>query len=280
MTTFANSKKGEERMDIKTVIIGGKEIRYSDQGNGRPIVLLHGFIERIEIWNRMSEMLSESNRVVCIELPGHGESELIDEVQTMEKVANHIHVLIGQLGLKNYVMIGHSMGGYISLAYAEQYEHELAGVGLFHSNATADSEEKKLGRERSIEIIQRDKAGFIFNFIPNLFAEINQSIFAKEIDALQQGAKDMTTEALVASLKGMALRTDKIVFLFSTPLPVMFILGKEDTHSPVSEVMAQTLLPKHSEVLILADCAHMGYLEKTVETARFIQSFASHVSKI
>lgn len=267
-------------MEIRTATIGGKKIRYSDQGNGQPIVLLHGFVERIEIWDWMSETLSGNNRVVCIELPGHGESEVIDEVQTMEKMANHIHVLISQLELKNYVLIGHSMGGYIALAYAEQYEQELAGVGLFHSNATADSEEKKLGRDRSVDIIQRDKAGFIFNFIPNLFAESNRPRLAKEIEKLQQGAKDLTKEALVACLKGMAQRTDKIVFLFTTTLPLMFILGKEDTHSLVNEVMAQTLLPKHSEVLILGDCAHMGYLEKPSETAAFIRSFASHVSKI
>jgi pimeloyl-ACP methyl ester carboxylesterase len=267
-------------VDIKTVTIGDKKIRYSDQGNGQPIVLLHGFVERIEIWDWMSETLSESNRVVCIELPGHGESEVIDEVQTMEKMANHIHILIRQLELENYVLIGHSMGGYISLAYAELYEHELAGVGLFHSNATADSEEKKMGRGRAVEIIQRDKSGFIFSFIPNLFAEINQPILSNEIEKLQQGAKDMTKEALVACIKGMALRTDKIVFLSSTPLPVMFILGKEDLHSPVNEVMTQTLLPKHSEVLILGDCAHMGYLEKPSETVKFIQSFASHLSSI
>jgi pimeloyl-ACP methyl ester carboxylesterase len=267
-------------MEIKTVTIGGKKIRYSDRGQGMPIVLLHGFIERVEIWEWMSATLSENNRVVCIELPGHGGSECIAEVQTMEAMANHIHVLIDRLELKNYVMIGHSMGGYIALAYAEQYEHELAGVGLFHSNATADSEEKKIGRERSVEIIQRDKAGFIFNFIPNLFAECNRPGLANDIENLQQGAKDITKEALVACLKGMALRTDKIVFLFSTSLPVMFILGKEDSHSPVNEVMAQTLLPKHSEVLILGDCAHMGYLEKPAETAAFIRSFATHVSKI
>lgn len=267
-------------MIIKTATIGGKKIRYSIEGTGMPIVLLHGFIERIEIWETMSQVLSKTNQVVCIELPGHGESEVIDDVQTMEKMANHIHVLISQLELKNYVMIGHSMGGYIALAYAEQYEQELAGVGLFHSNATADSEEKKRGRERSVEIIQQDKGGFIFNFIPNLFAEINQLSLANEIQFLQHGAKNMTKEALVACMRGMALRTDKIVFLFSTPLPVMFILGKEDSHSPVNEVMAQTLLPKHSEVLILSDCGHMGYLEKPSETTQFIQSFASHVSKV
>lgn len=270
----------KKAMEIKTSVIGGKKIRYSDEGVGRNLVLLHGFIERIEIWEDFSNQLSAINRVVCIELPGHGESELVDEVQTMEKMANHIHVLIEKLGLKNYGLVGHSMGGYLALAYAEQYEDELAGLGLFHSNILSDSDDQKRDRERAISVIERDKSGYIFNFIPNLFAPCNQQRLAFDIEKLQQGASGMSKEALISCLRGMSLRTDKVSFFYNTDLPIMMILGKEDSRSPVQSGMAQALIPKHAEVLILGDCGHMGYLEKPAETVQFIQSFLNHCTGV
>lgn len=263
-------------MQIQSTIIQEKNIRYSIEGEGDTIVLLHGFIERIEIWEEFSSELSKTNKVVCIELPGHGDSDVIDEIQTMEKIAGFIHQLILQIEITNYVMIGHSMGGYIALAYAEEYEDELCGVGLFHSNALADSDDAKNDRERAVEIIKQDKDGFIFNFIPKLFAECNEEGLLDKIKWLQSGAKKMSKESLISCIKGMSLRSDKITFLLSTNLPMMFILGKEDIRIPLNSVVAQSMLPKHSETLILGDCGHMGYLEKPIETLNFIRSFTKN----
>ncbi len=267
----------KSKMNITTATIGGKKIRYSDQGIGSAIVLLHGFVERIEIWEAMSEELSDSNRVVCVELPGHGLSEMISETQTMEMMANHIRVLLNQLEVTDFVMIGHSMGGYIALAYATQYPTELKGVGLFHSQALADSDQARKGRERAIEIVQQDRDGFIFNFIPDLFAESNREMCNEQIKWLQKGAKSMSKEAIISCLKGMALRSDKLDFLVTTHLPVMFIFGKEDGRVSINSVLAQTLLPKHAEILILGDCGHMGYIEMADETTRFIHSFVANL---
>ena len=267
----------KSKMNITTATIGGKKIRYSDQGMGSAIVLLHGFIERIEIWEAMSEELSDSNRVVCVELPGHGLSEMISDVQTMEMMANHIHVLLKQINVTDLVMIGHSMGGYITLAYATQYPSELRGIGLFHSQALADSDQARKGRERAIEIVQQDRDGFIFNFIPDLFAESNREMCHEQIKWLQKGAKSMTKESIISCLKGMAIRSDKLDLLVTTHLPVMFILGKEDARVPINSVLAQTLLPNHSEILILGECGHMGYIEMADETTRFIHSFVANL---
>jgi pimeloyl-ACP methyl ester carboxylesterase len=265
-------------MHIQTIEIQGKKIRYSTQGVGKTVILLHGFIERIEIWEDLCFILSKSCNVVCIELPGHGESDNINEIQTMELMAEHIHELIVKIGIEKYALIGHSMGGYVALAYAEKFSDEIMGIGLFHSNALADSEEAKIGRERAIDIINKDRDGYIFNFIPNLFAECNRTLYSEKIKWLQQGAKNMSKEALVACLKGMAERSDKISFLFSTPIPIMFIMGKEDSRSPINSTMAQALLPKHTEILILGDCGHMGYIEKQKETLNFVESFVKNIS--
>ncbi len=264
-------------MNINTTILNGKKIRYSDHGKGTPIVMLHGFTECIEIWDTFNEELSKHHRVICIEIPGHGKSELIREIQTMELVANHIHLLLKQLNTPPFVMIGHSMGGYITLSYAEMYPEELLGVGLFHSHALADSDEEKNGRERTVEIIKQNRNSFIFNFIPALFSESNRDRYQEEIHWLRKGAEEISKESLIACLRGMAARTDKLDFLISTSIPILFILGKEDGRVSYQSALAQASLAQHAEILLLSNCGHMGYIEKSTETLKFIQSFVSNI---
>lgn len=260
-------------MNIKNSYFQGKKIRYSDEGEGNVLVLIHGFIERIEIWNEFSHELSKNYRVICIEIPGHGESEVIASVQTMELMAEMVYEILRKIRVENFVLVGHSMGGYVGLAFAEKYPDMLKGLGLFHSQALEDTVQAKLGRDRAIEIIKLNKEGFIFNFIPDLFAECNREIYKEEIINLQEGAKTLTGEALIACLQGMKERTDKLLLLMEIDVPVMFIAGKEDSRAPINTIMAQSVIPSHSQILVLGDCGHMGYIEKRKETMNFVAQF-------
>jgi pimeloyl-ACP methyl ester carboxylesterase len=266
-------------MKILNTFFQGKKIRYSDEGQGEVVVLLHGFIERIEIWDNLSRQLSQQHRVICIELPGHGESELIASNQTMELMAEMVHEILEKIAVQEVVMIGHSMGGYVALSFAEKYPIVLKGLGLFHSHALEDSADAKLGRERAIEIIKLNREGFIFNFIPDLFANCNRELFANDIEVLKEGAKMLSADALVACLQGMKQREDKLMLLMDIDVPVMFIAGKEDGRVPLNALMAQSVIPKHSEILILGDCGHMGYIEKEKETTAFITQFVGNCYK-
>ncbi len=266
-------------MKILNSFYQGKKIRYSDEGQGDIVLLLHGFIERVEIWDNMSRVLSQDFRVLCIELPGHGESELIANIQGMDLLADMVYEILEKIGVTEMVMIGHSMGGYVALSFAEKYPIMLKGIGLFHSTAIEDSPEAKLGRERAIEIIKLNREGFIFNFIPDLFAACNRALYLNEIEMLKEGAKTITANALVACLQGMKERTDKLMLLMEIDVPVMFIAGKEDSRVPINSLMAQSVIPKHSELLILGDCGHMGYVEKQKETTNFIRQFVSNAYK-
>ncbi len=260
-------------MNIKNGYFDGKRIRYSDEGSGDVLVLLHGFIERIEIWKEFSEHLSKQFRVICIELPGHGESEVIASVQTMELMADMVSEILQKLQIKSVVMVGHSMGGYVGLAFAEKHPIMLKGLGLFHSHVLGDTSQAKLGRERTIEIIKLNKAGFVFNFISDLFAECNRELYTKEIKELQKGAETLTNEALVACLQGMKERSDKLVLLMDIDVPMMFIAGKEDSRVSINAIMAQAIIPNQSQILVLGDCGHMGYIEKKQETLSFVNQF-------
>ena len=178
------------------------------------------------------------------------------------------------------VFVGHSMGGYAMLNLAERYSHLCAGVCLFHSSARADSPEVKQNRERAIEIIGNNHGGFLQSFIPDLFAQQNRDRLFKEIDQLMLHSASLTSQGLIACMNAMKNRSGSIEFLALTSIPVGFILGKQDSRIQFEAVLAQAALPKYSQILVLGDCGHMGYLEKYEETLQFVSHFVSYCNSI
>lgn len=251
------------------------KIFYSLSGKGKTLVLLHGFLESKEMWLDFVKELSGYFRVMIIDLPGHGQSGVLKQPLTMTLMAQVVDAVLQQLKINTCVMIGHSMGGYVALEYGMQYPEKLKGLGLFHSHAAADNEVAKENRRRTINIVKKNKTGFIVDFIPDLFAKENVEKYSKTIKALQETALKTPESGIIAALEAMRDRTGKIDFLANTPLPVMFIAGKEDSRIPVSSLIAQTMLPHHAEVLLLGKTGHMGFVEERDKTLGFLQSFVS-----
>ncbi|MCX6287553.1 MAG: alpha/beta hydrolase [Bacteroidetes bacterium] len=254
-----------------------KELHYTDHGKGDPIVLLHGFTEDLRIWKHFSARLSKNYRVVCIDLPGHGKSECIAEAHPMELMVDSVFAVLKYLKLKKCLLIGHSMGGYITLAFASKYPGLLKGFVLFHSHCFADSPEDKRNRTRTVEVVKKDRFGFLSMFIPGLFPEEVRKKFQKEIEFLICCAREIPREGIVAALKGMRERKDQTALLKSTKLPVMFILGLKDSKAPALKLWDMISLPAVSESLILRDCGHMGYIEAPEITLKAIKNFARRV---
>lgn len=254
-----------------------KEIHYTDHGKGDPIVFLHGFTEDLRIWKQFSARLSKNYQVVCIDLPGHGKSECLSDTHTMEIIADTVSAVIKYLKLKKCLLIGHSMGGYVTLAFAAKYSHLLQGFGLFHSHCFADSDVDKRNRSRTIEVVKKDRFGFLSSFIPGLFPEESRETFLKEIEFLIWCAREIPREGIVASLKGMQERIDQTDLLKSTKLPVLFILGLKDSKAPAARLWEMITLPAVSECLILRDCGHMGYIEAPEITLKAVKNFARRV---
>lgn len=247
-------------------------IRFSIKGEGPAIVLLHGYTESRQIWVNFADSLSKHYTVITPDLPGHGESDFLPDL-SMDKMADAIYALLEHLEIDEYSMIGHSMGGYITLQYVKKFPDKINGFGLFHSNASADSLEIKENRFRTIEIINKNYNDFLTNFIPDLFFEGNRDNLKEEILFLQKLASKMNAKALVAAQKAMAERTGSLGLLSETTVPVLFIIGKQDSRVDFNKVLAQTVLPKKTFVLILDQCGHMGYLEAPKETLAAIYGF-------
>jgi pimeloyl-ACP methyl ester carboxylesterase len=169
------------------------------------------------------------------------------------------------------------MGGYVTLDFAKQFPELLSGICLFHSQAAADNEQAMENRRRTVNIVKLNRAGFIQQFIPDLFAPANVEEFADEIMELQKQAANISAKGIIAALEGMKARSGSLGFVTETKLPILFIAGKEDSKIPIQTIMAQAILPAHSEILILGKVGHMGFIEAKTKTLDVIEGFAKRV---
>jgi pimeloyl-ACP methyl ester carboxylesterase len=262
---------------MPTITYNHNTIAYTTDGTGQCIVLLHGFTESSTIWNRFRRALANHFRVITIDLPGFGKSESVAEIHTMELFADVVHEVLKGCRVRKCLMVGHSMGGFVTLAYAKKYPEMLLGLSLFHSHPYSDTQEGRINRERAIRLMRESRQNYIFQFIPSLFAPELRKKHAAAIEKLVKQASKITIESLIASSQGMKLRPDSAEFLKTLDIPVLFIVGMKDSRAPLDRIGEMILLPKHSESLILKDIGHMGYLEAYEQTLQAVWCFAKKV---
>lgn len=250
------------------------KIAYNVQGNGQPVLLLHGFAEDGEIWKNQQEFLKDKFKLIVPDIPGSGRSPFNEAFVTMDDFSEIIHPILDQEKINRIVLIGHSMGGYISLAFAEKYPERLLGLGLFHSTSYPDTEEKKLARKKSIEFIrEHGAADFIRNTIPNLFAPSFCESHPEQIRDLIETYSALPAEALVQYSEAMILRPDRTSVLRNFQKPVLFILGEEDKAVPFQDSLKQSHLPTISFIHILKMNGHMGMIENPEKCNGFLVEF-------
>lgn len=253
--------------------ISGKKIFYRISGNGPVLMLVHGFTESMDIWVDFAQQLSKDFTVITPDLPGHGLSECIDSVHSMELMALCLKTILEAEGVKQSVIIGHSMGGYAALAFAENYPEMISGLGLFHSTVYADTRETKQNRARTNEVIRQNHFHFLSEFIPSLFAPDNRKKFKAEIDSMRKKSEQMSAEAIIAANSGMAQRPDRSHVISNGCYPVLIIAGKLDSRVPFARALNIAALPKQCYALFLGDIGHMGYLEARNATLKAVKHF-------
>ena len=257
----------------KQIKFQSKKINFTDEGSGNTLVLLHGFLGSLEIWKDFSTELSKKYRVICIDLPGHGKTDNFWGTHTMDFMAETAKAVLDELKIEKCVIAGHSMGGYAALSFAEKYPDFLQGLCLFHSHAMPDTPEAKTNRERAIKAVSLNRKGFINQFIPELFAPENLERLKEYIEDQKEKARQIPRETIIAAQSGMKERSGKINLLSEISVPVLFIAGKKDTRIPIDKLLVQTVLPSHSEVLILGKAGHMGFIEAKNETMKTLDCF-------
>ncbi|MBE0649893.1 MAG: alpha/beta hydrolase [Bacteroidales bacterium] len=251
----------------------GKNINYTVQGTGPAVVLLHGFPVNLHVWDKFVEFLSPHFKTIAIDLPGFGKSSVYDSVHTMSFMAEAVKAVLEGENISKAILVGHSMGGYVSLAFAKLFPENLAGIVLFHSHAAADQPEARANRIRTLEAVQNNHKDFILKFIPSLFAQENVSRCSQEIEDLKQLGYQSSAEAIIAALRGMAEREDFHELLKTIDVPVFFVVGKEDPRASLPELAHQMSLPKNCEGIILGNVGHTGYIEAPEKIFPAIESF-------
>ena len=211
-------------------------IHYKTFGKGPAVVLLHGFLESSTIWKKLIPQLSKHKTVIIIDFPGHGKSGVISKTHSMELMAEVVNSLLKELKVDSATFIGHSMGGYVALAYAELYENEVEKLILLNSSPAADSDERKENRDRSIEIVGKVPEAYISMAIGNLFAENSREKFASEIENLKREANSFPIEGIQAAIRGMRDRKDRSEILKNFKKAKYMILAEEDPILPVAEL--------------------------------------------
>lgn len=237
----------------------GINIFYTDEGKGNTMVLLHGFLENSSIWNEIKDIFKNNYRVITIDLLGHGQTGCLGYVHSMEAMAEAVQVVINHLKVKKFTIIGHSMGGYVTMAFAEKNPELLEGLVLMNSTAAADTEEKKKNRDRAIETVKKDHKSFIRHSISNLFRPKNRKIFTAEIKFIKDEAMKIPLQGIIAALQGMKTRKNRTGILQNLACKKMIILGKKD---PVLDY--NSLLEQIQNIDIeIVECpdGHMSYIE-------------------
>ncbi len=265
----------------KEIIFHKKKIHYKVFGNGNPLVLIHGFGEDGNIWRNQIDFLKNKFKLIIPNLPGSGQSEMIEDM-SMEGMAEAIKAILNneyreQLVYQNTFkvsMFGHSMGGYITLAFAEKFPESLSAFGLFHSTAFADSEEKKELRNKGIDFVKKyGSTEFLKTTLPNLFSAYTQKENLGIISTQLLSINKFSQEAIINYYKAMIKRPDRTAVLKHAKVPILIIAGNNDQTILLNDSLRQCHLSDISYFHILQKSAHMGMLEEAELSNQILEGF-------
>lgn len=260
---------------MKSIEFEGIKVSYSVRGRGLPIVLLHGYLEAGEVWEPLAERLEGGFRIIAPDLPGHGDSGVRGEVHTMEFLAAAVREVIRDAGETKVMLVGHSLGGYVTLAFVELFPELLSGYVLFHSHPHADTPEAIERRNREIAVVTAGRKNIMYpGNVSMMFAKENLKSMKEELERSKRIASRNPGEGIIAMLNGMIARPSRQYILESGIVPLLWILGRHDLYFSPERAMRDTGLPHNAEVVILEKSGHLGFIEEAEKSAGLIGNFA------
>jgi len=243
----------------------GASIHFNVQGEGKNVILLHGYLESMQIFDDFALKMSQVARVVTIDLPGHGLSDLIKSSPSLDSMAEAIKNVADHLNMTQLYLMGHSMGGYVTLAFAEKYPQMLQGLALLHSTPNPDTPEKQKNRQREMDLIRKGKKEIICkSSIPNTFANTNRELFAQKIQQITNTACKTPDEGIIAALESMMNRPDQNEMLSKLEAKKISLIGKQDNFIPWESAL-ETCNKTNMHPILLESSGHMGFIEEPNE---------------
>lgn len=241
-------------------------IYYEKQGKGPALILLHGFLESSTMWKQLISILAERKTIISIDLPGHGKSGCISKVHSMELMAEVVHKVLEVERIQSATFMGHSMGGYVALAFVEMYNDRVESLILLNSTPEEDSPERKTNRDRSIKVIESNPEVYIKMAIDNLFVESTRDVYASEIEKLKKEALQFPVEGIKANILGMKIRRKRNSVLKNFTNVKIMISGIQDPLIPLEG--SKNMALRTNSNLILVSGGHMGMIENFDEVLK------------
>lgn len=256
---------------MNTIHYKNIKIAFSNTGKGKAVVLLHGFLENSTMWDFYINDFSKNHQIITIDLLGHGQTENLSYMHTMEDMADAVHAVLSHLNITEAVFVGHSMGGYVSLAFAELYPEMIKGIVLLNSTSKEDSQERKLNRMRAVKAVKQNASVFVGMSIANLFSEENREKLSNEIEAVKEEALKTPLQGIISALEGMKARKDREFILHQATFPILLILGKKDPVLNYEDNISQIEGTK-TELITLPD-GHMSHIENRDVLGSILMNF-------
>ena len=254
---------------MEKIKINDIELAYTRRGKGTPLVLLHGYPLDHHLWDDVAPLLEDTFELILPDLRGFGESTTVDSPFTMDDYASDIAGLLNHLGIQKTAIVGHSMGGYVALAFARLYPERVSGLGLVSSQVLADPPDRKEGRYKSAaDVSDKGIGGVVETMTPKFTSDEPLQAFARETMERQQPA------AFIGSLKAMAERMDSTPLLSSFKFPVVIIHGDADALIPLDRAREVKNAIPQAHLVELNGAGHMPMMEAKEETARALKHLA------
>jgi pimeloyl-ACP methyl ester carboxylesterase len=248
---------------MEKVQINGIELAYTRHGKGQPLVLLHGFPLDHYIWEELVPLLENKFDLILPDLRGFGESTTVDTPYTMDDFASDIAGLLDSLGIQKTAIAGHSMGGYVALAFARLFPDRVTGLGLVASQTLADAPERKEGRYKSAaEVAEKGIGGVVDTMKPKFTNNADLQAYVRKVMERQKPT------AYIGALKAMAERQDSTSLSASMDYPVVVIHGEADVLIPFERAREVKDALPHTHLAGLPGVGHLPMLEAKEETAR------------
>ena len=255
----------------KSLLFKNTKISYTDSGKGAVVVLLHGFLENKHMWNEIIPEISKNKRVLAIDLLGHGHTECLGYIHPMELMADAVTAVLKTLRIRKITLIGHSMGGYVSLALAEKNRKMIRGLCLLNATAASDDTSRKKLRERANKMAQINLPNIVRMSFINLFSEKSKEKFNPEMQLALSEALQTSLQGYSACQEGMRIRPNRLSVLKNNYFKKLFILGKKDPVLPVEKGIKEAE-ETQSETVVLSG-GHMSHIENSDKLIKVLNTF-------
>lgn len=231
------------------------------------LVFLHGFMADARIWRDFAFRFSKSFSVFCADLPGHGTRPIFLDNPSMEGYAENVSASLPPD--KRYVFIGHSMGGYVALAFATLFPDRVAGIVLMNSTCFADSDARKVDRDRSIAVMRKNYSLFARSFVPSLFADADNAQMESVLSiALQQDPRGMIQSTL--AMRNRMNRCDEQV---GRNVPVLLVAGRNDKLIPAEPINLFKHICPDADVVWFENSGHLAFVEEADRCAEVLSDW-------